>query len=193
MNKFYVYLYLRDDGTPYYVGKGKDDRAWEQHRNNNKGVHTPTESSKIVLIETNLTEDDAFKIEIELIAKHGRKDLGTGILHNRTDGGQGGSGQIFTEEHRSKISKALTGIKRPPHTEERKKQISEKLKGRPKSEETKMKLRLAHNINSNPVGAKRSEETKQKMRLAQLGKKHSEETKKKMKETRGKKNVKATI
>ena len=153
----------------------------------------PTETSNIVLLETNLMEEDAFRLEVELIAKHGRKDLGTGILHNRTDGGQGGAGQIFTEEHRSKISKALTGITRPSHTEERKQQISEKLKGRPKSEETKLKLRLAHNKNSNPIGTKRSEETKQKMRLAQLGKKHSEETKKKMKETRGKKNVNTTV
>jgi hypothetical protein len=59
--------------------------------------------------------------------------------------------------------------------------------GRPKSEETKLKLSAAHNIRSNPVGAKRSEETKNRMRLAQLGKKHSEETKQKMRETRGKK------
>ena len=51
----------------------------------------------------------------------------------------------------------------------------------------------SRNKNSNPAGVKRSEETKQRMRLAQLGKKHSEETKQKMKETRGKKNVEATV
>jgi hypothetical protein len=189
---YYIYAYLRKDGTPYYIGKGKDDRAWEQHRINNKGVHTPAKSY-IIILESNLTELGALALERRMIRWYGRKDLDTGILHNRTNGGEGTAGMIFTEDHKSKISNALKGIKRLPQSEERKRQVSEKLKGRAKSEETKLKLKESHNKNSNPVGVKRSEETKQRMRLAQLGKKHSEETKQKMKETRGKKNVEATV
>jgi len=167
--QYYVYAYLRKDGTPYYIGKGKDDRAWEQHRINNKGVHTP-EKSYIIILESNLTEVGALALERRMIRWYGRKDLGTGILHNRTDGGEGTAGIVFTEDHKSKISNALKGIKRPPQSEKRKSLVSEKLKGRVKSEETKLKLRLSHNKNSNPVGVKRSEETKQKMREAQLRK-----------------------
>ena len=185
---FYVYAYLREDQTPYYIGKGKGNRAWEK----NHGVNLP-EESRIVLIETNLSQQDAFELEIKLIQQYGRKDLGTGILRNRTNGGEGTAGLKQTDAHKEKISKALKGIVRAPHTEEHKQHLSKLMTGRAKSEETKRKLSKAHNKKSNPVGAKRSEETKQKMRLAQLGKKHSEETKQKMRETRGKNNVKATV
>jgi NUMOD3 motif len=168
---FYVYAYLREDQTPYYIGKGKGKRAWE----NNHGVNLP-EESRIIMIETNLSQQEAFELEIKLIEQYGRKDLGTGILRNRTNGGEGTAGLKQTDEHKEKISKALTGIVRGPHTEEHKKNLSKILTGRAKSEETKLKLSEAHNKKSNPVGVKRLDETKQRMRQSQLGKTHTAET-----------------
>jgi hypothetical protein len=52
----------------------------------------------IQIIQDNLNENEAFNLECKLIAQYGRKDLGTGILRNMTDGGEGVSGRIDTQE-----------------------------------------------------------------------------------------------
>lgn len=87
MNEYYVYLYLREsDGTPYYVGKGKEKRYKKDHGR----VNIPPNEDNIIFVKENMTNEEACLLEIELIAKYGRKDLGTGILQNQTDGGDGG-------------------------------------------------------------------------------------------------------
>jgi hypothetical protein len=100
---YYVYAYLRKNNTPYYIGKGKKNRAFENHRINGKGVHTPSKN-RIVFLETNLSEVGACALERRYIRWYGRKDIDTGILHNRTDGGDGTYGikKIVSEETRKK-------------------------------------------------------------------------------------------
>jgi hypothetical protein len=175
------------DGTPYYIGKGKNNRAANKH----KIISVPEDKSKIVFLETNLTEIGAFAIERRMIRWYGRKDLGTGILRNRSDGGEGATGRRHTAESRAKISKSMKG--RPgksPSPEIRQKisnatkgRISEK-KGTTLSAETKEKISIA---NKGKCGWHHTSEAKEKMSLEHagennhmFGKQHSEETKAKM-------------
>ena len=116
MNIYYVYQYLREDLTPYYIGKGKDKRAWEPHKRSNGTDLLPNDNSKIQVVAKTLSENEAHLLETKLIEKYGRKDLGTGILRNLTDGGEGVSGMIQTSEHIAKRVSKTTGQKRPNHS-----------------------------------------------------------------------------
>ena len=88
-NIFYTYAYLRKgDRTPYYVGKGRGRRAYDRQRHR---VKVPDDKDRIIFLKQNLTEEEAFNHEKYIIAVLGRKDLGTGILRNLSDGGEGHS------------------------------------------------------------------------------------------------------
>ena len=119
--KYYTYAYLREDRTPYYIGKGQGNRAYIKRYGKGRAKR-PKNLNNIILLKQNLTEEEAFKHEIYMISVFGRKDLGTGILHNRTDGGEGHSGYKKSEEEKENLRIKSTGR---THSEETKIQMSE--------------------------------------------------------------------
>jgi hypothetical protein len=161
--EFYVYAYMRDTdsitakaGTPYYIGKGTKKRMFNKH------FTQPKDRRYIIILEANLTEIGAFAIERRMIEWYGRKDLGTGILNNRTDGGEGCSGRILSEESKKKMSIASKG---KPKSEEHRKKSAVARKGKKSTIEVKEKIRKTKE--ASPY--RHSDESKQKMSLSQKG------------------------
>jgi hypothetical protein len=161
---FYTYLYLRYDGTPYYVGKGHGKRAFKTRRR-----HQPPKDRAYILIQEFPSEAAAFEAEKFLIAYYGRKDLGLGCLHNLTDGGQGASGVQLSEESRLKISTAVRGVPKSAAHVAKIHAFGESRKGIPLSKETCLKMSVARK------GRKFTAESIEKMRASNLGQKRSPE------------------
>jgi UDP-glucose 4-epimerase len=155
---YYTYLWLREDGTPYYVGKGHGDRAYR------KGCP----SRERIIVQDWPSENAAFSAETFLIAYYGRKDLGTGCLRNRTAGGEGVAGHVKSAKEREGISKRNKGNKH--------------CLGRSLSLEHRTNLSAAGKGNKNGLGYRHSANARAKMSIARAGRTRPKSTGKRISE-----------
>lgn len=187
VRQFYVYQHRRNDtGAIFYIGKGSGNRAWDEHwsRYQNriwKGCAKHGYAVEIVC--DGLDEKHALELEVMLIQAHGRKNLGTGELANLTDGGEGGSGAVRSQETRDKIGRAHRGRTLAPEHVEKMRVAN---LGKKHTEEAKAKCRAAmlgrvfgedHRAKLSAANARRihTDESRAKMSAAKRGGTHSDE------------------
>jgi hypothetical protein len=135
MSDYYVYIHKKSTtGEVFYVGKGSGNRAYNR---SNRTLWWKRLVAKhgydVEIVASGLQEWYAFELEVELITRYGRRDINEGSLINRTDGGDGCSGVIFTEEVRKKISDSKIGNTHTlgkKFTEEHRRKISEAHRGK---------------------------------------------------------------
>ena len=163
--KGFIYLITNEVNRKGYVGKTSFsiERRWAEHL---KAAKNP---KNVFALYVAIRKYGAEKFSIREVAscdeadlndleKHYIQYLGTfansGHGYNMTEGGDGGSGYIFTQEVRDKISRAL--------------------KGKPKTEEARRNSGLARR------GHKMSAKTRQGIMNANLGRQKSDEERKRL-------------
>jgi len=146
VNNYYIYIHIRKDkNIPFYLGKGRDKRAWFFYQRNSLWHRiNKKHGTEVKILLKNLSEEEAFVKEKELINLY--KKLGF-LQANFTNGGEGASGRILSLESLKKLS------------ESQKKRTNHK-RGFRLSEETKIKISKAKK------GCKLSKEHKEKIRKA---------------------------
>lgn len=179
MDVFYTYLWLREDGTPYYVGKGKGYRA------SRRQGHTclPPADKDRILIQEFPNEASAFEAEVFLILLYGRIDLGTGCLRNLTCGGEGASGSTHSTETRRKMSAIAKTIPRRPASEETRSRMSAthlRRTRKPFSLQAILNIRASNALKKGKKTPPCSIETRSKISGRMKGRKFSAETIRKM-------------
>jgi len=120
----YVYRHRRlDTNEIFYIGIGSTNnykRAYNKNTRNKHWINIINKTKyEIEIIYENLDWNTACELETLLIKEYGRKDLGLGTLVNMTDGGDGITNKIWTDESKSKLSQSSKGKKISNKTKEK--------------------------------------------------------------------------
>lgn len=176
--EFYTYAHYRaNETTPFYIGKGSGQRAYATSgRSEYWNRVVKKHGLRVEILAWWDVESDAFEHERFLISCF--RDMGVKLC-NMTDGGDGTSGLVRSEEWKRSVAERMRVLKTgKKDSEATRKKKSESAKGRPMSPEAIAKTAAFHR------GRKRSPETLAKMSAALkgkgLGKVVSEETREKL-------------
>lgn len=188
INNICVYFHIiPSKNEVFYVGIGKLERAYSKDSRNDWWYNiTKKYDFEVLIVNKEISWEEACQLEMKYISEIGRRDLGLGTLVNLTNGGEGNI--ELSQDVKDKISEKLKGRKL---TVETRNKISEKLKGKKVSDETKIRMSLGRiwtplseevklKISNSKKGKKTSEEVKKKISESCKGNKHSEETRKKI-------------
>lgn len=149
-----VYIHRRaSDNSVFYVGMGSLKRAYSLQRSDMWNRVVKKHGLIVEIVSENLTKDEAWSLEIDLIKRYGRLDMKTGCLVNHTKGGNS-----IDDIPKSAEKKRVNKIKNFKRSKEWGDKISKAMKGKPKTEEWKKR------ISDMNKGKRKSEEVKQKMR-----------------------------
>jgi len=130
---FYVYVHKdKSNDVPFYVGKGRGKRAYSESRRTrawSEKVAGLQNGYEVGIVAEDLSEEEAFDLEGDLIGKYGRLINNTGPLVNKTEGGSL-DGEIIasisfalprTQEEQREADREATPLKQ--HTWEIRKQL----------------------------------------------------------------------
>ena len=168
MNNYYTYAYLREDKTPYYIGRGKHHKGYKYHRMSAKHTCGVPPQERRLILKDNLSKEHAMMHEEYMISLFGIIHDNTGILRNYVRDSCGGSslGRKLSDETKRRMSLAM------------KKRWENGF-----YDNDEYRNKISESNRRNPRVKEHSEETKEKQRKASTGRLQSEEQKKKISES----------
>jgi hypothetical protein len=169
---YYVYLWVREDRTAYYVGKGKEYRAYVKHTWGKRWI-SPPPKDRVVIVKYFDSEEESYLFEEWLISVYKRKSEG-GILINRSIGGRKRASLIRNQEEKEKLR--IEALKRYQQSEKGKETYKKWV------EKNKEKVRKIKKKYRDKNKEKLNEKARNSKTKKELDKKYKEKNKEKIQE-----------
>lgn len=140
-NKYCLYQHTRkDDGRIFYIGIGDSKRPFDK-RSRNKHWYNIVKNHdyNVSILVDSISWERACELEKLMISFYGRKDKKQGVLCNKTDGGEGTIGRVYSQETKNKIGNKtkerinngwINPMTGKNHTDKVKNDHSERMKGK---------------------------------------------------------------